>query len=80
MLCILSIFLLDLPAVVVSGLVAYNQVVQNYLFFSSLEVACVCIIMIIINILYLLAPSDYSMRQKGDYLHGSAEDENRSVE
>ncbi len=73
-LCILSVVLLDIPGAVISGLVAYNQVVQNYLFFSSLEVACVCIIMIIINILYLLAPSDYSLRKKDEYRQGSDQD------
>lgn len=62
--CALSILLLDIPSIVVAGLIAYNQIQQNYLFFSSLEVAAVCLIMIIINILYLLIPSDYSLRKK----------------
>ena len=66
----MSIGIICVPAIVVSGWISYLQTTMNYLFFTSMEVTVFSIIMIIISILQSFTPKGYVMENKNEYKHG----------
>ena len=69
----LSIVFISLPAIGLAGYITYLQTSMNYLFFTSIEVAVIGVIMIILSILQALIPKKYILEKKDDYKQGFAE-------
>lgn len=59
-----SILLISIPAIIISAWIAYLQKSLNYLFFTSIEVSVVSVIMIILSIIQSLSPKNYTLEKK----------------
>jgi|688.fasta_scaffold387717_1 hypothetical protein len=57
----ISIGLISIPIVVIAAWTSYLQNKMNYLFFTSLEVAVISVIMIILSIVQSLSPKGYTL-------------------
>ena len=66
----LSIGIISVPAIAISGWISYLQVTMNYLFFTSMEVTILSIMMVIISILQTFTPKGYVMENKDEYRQG----------
>ena len=64
LLAYLSILCISIPAIAISGWISYLQTTQNYLFFTSMEVTILEVIMIIISIMQSLSPQGYALEKK----------------
>jgi hypothetical protein len=57
----ISIGLISIPTVVIAAWTSYLQNKMNYLFFTSLEIAVISVIMIILSIIQSLSPKGYTL-------------------
>jgi hypothetical protein len=60
----MSIILISLPAGVIAAWIAYLQKSLNYLFFTSIELTIIAVIMIVLSIIQSLSPKGYTIEKK----------------
>lgn len=69
-----SLGYLNLFAVVLCGLISYNQSTMNQLFFSSLEVVLMEVVVLAVALAEVIKPKNYLLEQQEDYIHGNDND------
>lgn len=58
-------------AIIVCGIVSYQQTSMNQVFFSSIEVVLLEVMLLFVSLAEMIKPKGYLLENAGDYAHGN---------
>jgi hypothetical protein len=58
-------------AIIVCGMVSYQQTTMNQIFFSSIEVVLLEVMLLFVSLAEMIKPKGYLLENAADYAHGN---------